>query len=108
MSAQHTPGLWSTMRAVNASGDIAVVDAGGDILAECYSDIRRVNERSEETPHNARLIAAAPELLAAAQRIVPWIAKSTAKEGGAVAYSEAVLAADALRDAIAKATGGTA
>lgn len=54
---------------------------------------------------NARLIAAAPELLAALQAYEPFLPKSTASEGGAAAYSAQVKAADVVRAAIAKATG---
>jgi hypothetical protein len=52
-----------------------------------------------------RLRNAAPELLEALKRILPWIPKSSASEGGAMAGSENVKAADAVRAAIAKAEG---
>ena len=43
-------------------------------------------------------------MLAALQAILPFIPKSSESEGGAAKYSEAVKAADLVRDAIAKAT----
>lgn len=42
------------------------------------------------------------ELLAAIERYMPFLPVSTAKNGGAARFSENVLAADNLRDAIAK------
>jgi hypothetical protein len=55
---------------------------------------------------NARLIAAAPDLLealvqAVACRMVPI---SSAREGGACAFARHAVVADMIRDAIAKAT----
>lgn len=48
---------------------------------------------------------AAPELLAALKAILPFVPVSSAKDGGAVKYSANVVAADAVRAAIALATG---
>ena len=41
------------------------------------------------------------DLLAALEAIEPWIPKTSAKEGGASAFSAHVRAADIVRDAIA-------
>jgi hypothetical protein len=56
---------------------------------------------------DARLIAAAPDMLAALQRAVAcgMVPATSANDGGAAKYSEMVQVADAIRAAIAKATG---
>ena len=56
---------------------------------------------------DARLIAAAPDLLEALQAIAHFIPTTSAAEGGASKYSANVVAADMVRAAIAKATGAT-
>jgi hypothetical protein len=56
---------------------------------------------------DARLMAAAPELLAALKAIQPFIPKTSEADGGAAKYSAAVKAADAVRAAINKAEGTT-
>jgi hypothetical protein len=48
------------------------------------------------------------KLLEALQAIVPFIPITSAAEGGAAKYSEAVKAADLVRAAVARATGGAA
>jgi hypothetical protein len=55
----------------------------------------------------ASLIAAAPDMLAALQRAVAcgMVPATSANDGGAAKYSEMVRVADAIRAAIAKATG---
>ena len=63
---------------------------------------------SKETAANARLIASAPEMLAALQAIAFYMPTTTAADGGAAKYSANVVAADMVRAAIAKATGGAA
>lgn len=70
-------------------------NAGGFDLRNC--------PHAEE---KARLAAAAPDLLEALQAILPFVAKTSAAEGGAAKYSASVAAADMVRAAIAKATGG--
>lgn len=52
------------------------------------------------------LIAAAPELLEALIAIAKFIPITSASEGGASTYSAHVRAADKVRAAIARATGG--
>lgn len=76
---QHTPGPWEIRKAKDGSGDIAIVapNAPADqysrpgILGECYADIRRMGENNTaEAEANARLIAAAPELMEALKVII--------------------------------------
>ncbi|WP_081542589.1 hypothetical protein [Chromobacterium violaceum] len=57
---------------------------------------------------DARLIAAAPSLLAALEAIEPFLPVTTAADGGAAAYSTHVRAADLVRAAIAAAKGSAA
>ncbi len=67
---QHTPGPWIAKRAVNGSKDFGIVTCKGDVLAEVFSDIRFHNEQCPEVVYNARLIAAAPDLLEAVQDLL--------------------------------------
>lgn len=62
-TTKHTPG---PLRAVAAtySGDHAIKDASGHIVAECFEAIRSAFECShEEAKANATLYATAPEML---------------------------------------------
>ena len=102
---QHTPGPWD----VEPKGSRHFVD-GADGLTVAYLDRAGVRERAE-IEANARLIASAPELLAALEAAAE-LAEGTVKllrqldmESGRIA-AECVLR-DA-RAAIAKATGGAA
>jgi hypothetical protein len=63
-----------------------------------------INDPNEHAA-NARLIAAAPDLLEALQAIAPFIPTTTATDGGAAKYSANVRAADMVRAAIERATG---
>jgi hypothetical protein len=63
MSAQHTPGTWSD--GLHHQGHLAVQSDNGRLVAFCGA-IARDDEQLENLA-NARLIAAAPDLLAAAQ-----------------------------------------
>lgn len=83
MSAQHTPGPWHT------AGDQGVqIRSQRDQIAKVWT------MRGNEWKANARLIAAAPELLEALQAV---LANSLDSKGLADAHKQA-------RDAIAKAT----
>lgn len=71
MSAKHTPGPWNAFNSIKAIGvgsersDVAWVR-----FEECgLMDTARSQEEDEA---NARLIAAAPELLAALQEVAEW------------------------------------
>lgn len=75
MSAQHTPGPWQA-RGSHKCDDFGIVvqndaaEGGWMVVAECFSDLRRSGERAvEEAAANARLIAAAPDLLDALERL---------------------------------------
>jgi len=74
-----------------------------------YSDVAETvrNENIEIQRANARLIAAAPELLEALQAAVDcgMVPVSSVKDGGASKYSIHVRVADQIRKVIAKATG---
>ena len=99
--AKHAPGKWFINRESFDCHD-------GKLSIEVYGDyfIAQVDEGIYQEA-NARLIAAAPELLEALQKAVDcgMVPISTAKEGGACAHSRQVLCADIIRAAIAKATG---
>lgn len=101
MSAKHTPGPWR----VDPNYNRDVQDANGCEVgaALCVTDIGekwtisgRITASREEGAANARLIASAPELLAALREMVADV-----DGGGSVSpYS-----VDAARAAIAKAEG---
>ncbi|WP_418122285.1 hypothetical protein [Variovorax sp. 160MFSha2.1] len=63
-AAQHTPGPWV------AHADLLVRTEDGWVIARCCSTLGKY----ELEEPNVRLIAAAPELLAAAQRVEPFVA----------------------------------
>lgn len=83
MSKQHTPGPWD----VTPSG-FHVYDAHGSVTADCAQpDVRRLEERKA----NARLIAAAPELLAMVERMT-----DAARNGGRIRKADHMAAATLL------------
>lgn len=85
----HTPGPWQHDTGPSLSGRYHVVnDANGDMVCECYEGA----DRDRET--NARLIAAAPDMLKALDDLVNSFEKHRPKEYW-----------DAARAAIAKARG---
>ena len=105
MSAQHTPGPWTWLRNDACAGAAlkgCYVRGGGVELA--MVEARPVASQSV-CEANARLIAAAPELLAALEAIYAEVA------GGSKPYSgDSYLPphlVDAITAAIAKATGST-
>jgi hypothetical protein len=70
-AAKHTPGPWKP-RAANVGGDFGIIapdanaEGGWVCVAECFSDIRRANERAlPEAAANALLISMAPTMLEA-------------------------------------------
>jgi hypothetical protein len=96
VSGKHTPAPWSYTE--GEYPNIYLSD-GGDPL-----DGSELG--AEEATANARLIAAAPDLLKALQAAIDCglIPASSAKEGGAMPHSRQVQVADLVRAAIAKAT----
>lgn len=104
MSA-HTPGPWKVASAA-ACAEIEVME-----IAE-VSDLRVIPAAggwpTAGTPEaDARMIAAAPQLLEALEEAVAsgMVPVSSAADGGAVAYSRVVRAADQIRAAIKAAKG---
>ncbi len=92
MNTKHTPGPWVASRSANAAftRHPAIISDTGEVAMATWAG----NER--QTDANARLIAAAPELLSALQKIDANAAES-------VEWIRRV-----AQEAIAKATGGAA
>lgn len=105
MSA-HTPGPWVVVDRKHWSASIALVTTGKPTPVAWAS--RLIRSGDDEALANARLIAAAPELLEALRsayqfhRVVECISEPT--QGGEECSCQAF---DPVRAAIAKATGGT-
>lgn len=98
MNTQHTPGPWNVFCAANAAftRHPLIVSDAGEVAKATWAG------SEQQTNANARLIAAAPDLLAALQMVNRiWSHDQTAN-----------LAPDSpvaiVRAAIAKATGGAA
>ena len=94
METKHTPGPWETPGEDGGERVICYQDSTGKrrTLAHVYD-----GEEFGSMEANARLIAAAPELLAALQRSLNWLS-SYSGDGALGAYEQA-------RAAIAKASG---
>lgn len=118
MSSKHTPGPWEV---AEEDGELFVQVVNQPASCHPMFDRYRIihghvggDPTENPTPDlgtpeaNARLIAAAPELLEALLEAVEcgMVPVSSAKEGGASAFSAQVRCADRIRAAIAKATGG--
>ncbi len=95
MSA-HTPGPWFAKRMRNDNGNFDIDSVGGYFVAKSIGGLDVGEEEA-----NARLIAAAPELLAALQRA--YMALIGYLPGHRNAITDAAI--DAARAAIAKAEG---
>lgn len=97
--SKHTPGPWTItgpgkyIPGFSDGGDYAIEDAAGQIIAEAIHQVDRSEFRPAEA--NARLIAAAPEMLEALRRSLSWLS-SYPGEGAMGCYDQA-------RAAIAKA-----
>ena len=97
-AAKHTPGPWSEARRSHCTVLNALfINGGGDRVARVV--VPHTASNIEEYEANARLIAAAPDLLDALIRLRHWA------EAGQVNYTGDHPVALA-RTAIAKATGG--
>lgn len=94
MTAKHTPGPWHT-----GAEDIApCIVYGTNGFAICNAVIHHGKHSESESIANARLIAAAPELLEACH-------KARALLAGSIPEEDQRIVEDSLRAAIAKATG---
>lgn len=95
----HTPGPWNVLPWFAPSGaEITTVQALNRTVADCPGE-------DETTKANARLISAAPEMLAALEACVAaGAALQSGKRGGEV-MGQVGLATDAARLAIARARG---
>ena len=105
MKTQHTPGPWDT----EPKGSRHFVD-GADGLTVAYLDRAGVRERAE-IEANALLIASAPELLAELERTeasLTAILCSRVIDSTTSTWLELRRNRDAIRSAIARATGGNA
>ena len=97
---KHTAGPWLIIPGGDewSQGRIATIEPKPETMIETnYWTVAEVNNRRDERESNARLISAAPDLLAAAERVLAKLDHPTL---GLTIYD-----ADALRDAIAKARG---
>lgn len=107
MTSKHTPGPWAVQNAEECTGrqldDLVKWVVTGDQHSLWISSGPTWDpEHAEESEANARLIAAAPELLEALQGTRREIAALVAACGDGVCTAAALEAADT---AIAKATG---
>lgn len=100
MNAQtkHTPGPWLFNQPVEHAGTVSADNVGKRIAVICAPSLGPTGE----TIANGNLIAAAPELLDVCQRVFKF-AKAVADDGDM--DEEAKPLYEALRDAIAQATG---
>lgn len=101
-AAKHTPGPWGVARRSHCTVLNALfVNGGGDRVARVV--VPNTASSIEEYEANARLIAAAPELLEALQSM-PWPERSS---GVCHLSAEWLAWQDSVKAAIAKATGAT-
>ena len=104
---KHTPGPWEvTDNTADGYGQLVVGSMHGAV-AICYTAEPGDPGMPSECEANARLIAAAPELLAQLVKMTDAYAKAM-KDAGVTYYPEALADVRHARAAIAKATGGKA
>jgi hypothetical protein len=103
LQAGHTPGPWYSVARLSASENHKGYLVGGGEPNQRVAEVIPVDEDGVEGGANARLIAAAPELLAACRTMLP-IAEE--EWGHHVATVGAGVLAE-IRAAILKATGAT-
>ena len=99
MNTKHTPGQWEALLHTNGAFDLLTTDEKGAELA--LANKGPMTSRADEMHANARLMAAAPELLAAlieTARCLEWHSQHRGVGMDAVAVKNA-------RAAIARATG---
>tara|TARA_R110000868_G_scaffold11327_1_gene55435 strand:- start:504 stop:803 length:300 start_codon:yes stop_codon:yes gene_type:complete len=92
----HTPGPWTAVEQFDENSESL-----GILIESPIDDIVRIRDLSHETFANARLIAAAPDLLAALRQADAWVAMYH-NEPGHDAASRCMT--DVIRAAIARAT----
>ncbi len=103
MTAKHTPGPWAYH---NTPTPFIYVNAGGLPICQIYTSTAHGQSMGEQFA-NARLIAAAPELLEAAKLVLEWY-EAEDNHSGTDFYQRMQMcrdSEDAIRAAIAKATG---
>jgi len=105
--AQHTPGPWrvSTVGLMNDGGRAVVADDFRVAVVDCHTKFKRGEgwmAECDTRDANARLIAAAPDLLAALEKVANTYLPEDYREG----CLERTLG-DIARAAIAKAKGGS-
>ncbi len=99
--AKHTPGPWYSRPAASGARDFGICASapsarlGVVVVAEVFAELKHEGECSEQTPHNACLIAAAPDLL----EVLVGLAEAAQRLGWDMKKARA---------AIAKATGAPA
>lgn len=103
----HTPGPWERGdgAANGCAGYIYCDDATGSAVASVVFSPDFIGRSDAETEANARLIAAAPELLEALKEIVKACEECEADENMSIVDAFTQDMEDAARAAIAKATG---
>lgn len=96
--SNHTPGPWGIWRRAEGAvfQGLEITGPGGTPV---IADIRQNGHNAEHGEANARLIASAPDLLAALEEMRHWLGKVTDWSGAGDPPLEK------LRDAIAKARG---
>ena len=98
---ESTPGPWTWRMSCSSNGHETLNSVDGPI-----GIMRLVSNRSAENEANARLIAAVPDLLAAAEKIEPLMVAVLELIGKkSVLTADTYRALDALSDAIKKAKG---
>lgn len=96
--SKHTPGPWNFRTAYN--GDCGISADGTGVFVEAFAEIRNSGENArEEAGANAKLIAAAPDLLEAGRNILDTFEAWDGMSECPVTFGEL----EALRNAIAKA-----
>lgn len=111
MSDKHTPGPWMLTESDRFDKEMVITTQhrlDESIGCICEMDVYFTGQIGIEQEANARLIAAAPDLLEAAQRFVEVMDESFDHPDTASEIDKLNKVADAARAAIAKATGGAA
>lgn len=98
----HTPGPWAAGRAIPEDGAVSrIVRAGDDHIAV----VMDLEDAAQEAADNARLIAAAPELLAALNALLNLSVKGHALADRLQFSDSGRAILNQARAAIARATG---